>query len=70
MATSPMAENRAASTVISPRVLEVGVLFFCIEHRIGIGVVVHFHLSVYLHVFSSGGHVGEEVDLVAFLHHG
>ena len=32
---------------------------FLIQHGIGAGVVIHFHLAVHLHVFAACGDVGE-----------
>lgn len=36
-------------------------LFFPVEHGVCIGVIIHFHLPVYLHVFPAGFNIGKQL---------
>ena len=54
--TSPNAENRVMSSVSRGAAL----FFRSIEHRVGVRVIVHFHLPVHLHIFASGSYIVEQ----------
>ena len=55
-----MAEKRATRMVSPSRKGFNGLFFSAVEHRVGVGVVVHLHLAVHLHVLAAGGDVVEQ----------